>query len=287
MEIGVVYPQTEFGSDPVSIRDYAQLAESLGYRHILAYDHVLGANPERPGWHGPYTYMTMFQEPFVLFSFMAGITTRIEFATGIIILPQRQTALVAKQATTLDVLSGGRIRLGVGIGWNDVEYTSLGENFQNRGRRIVEQIQVLRALWAQPLVNFSGKWHTIPDAGINPLPVHRTIPVWMGGQAEPALRRMAQIADGWMTNYRTVQEAANALRIIDVALGEAGRHKTEFGLEWRISYASGNPDEWSRLFREWEQVGATHVSVNTMGCGFSTPQQHMDALQHFARESGL
>ncbi len=287
MQIGVVYPQTEFGGDAIANHDYAQLVENLGYHHILAYDHVLGANPDRPGWSGPYTYQTMFQEPFVLFSFMAGLTTRIEFVTGVIILPQRQTALVAKQAATLDVLSGGRFRLGVGIGWNEVEYTSMGENFKNRGRRIEEQIQVLRALWSHPLVKFSGKWHEIPDAGLNPLPLHRSIPVWMGGHAEPVLRRAAHVADGWMPNYRTVQEAEKALRILDEALEQAGRNKNEFGIEFRIAYSSGNPDEWSRLLREWERVGATHVSVNTMGCGFKTPQQHMEALRHFARELGL
>jgi probable F420-dependent oxidoreductase len=249
MEIGAVYPQTEFGSDPEAIREYVQMAESLRYSHILAYDHVLGANPDRPAWRGPYTYLTPFQEPFVLFGFMAGVTTKIHFATGVIILPQRQTALVAKQAATLDILSGGRFRLGVGIGWNDVEYTSLGENFKNRGKRIEEQIKVMKELWAEPLVKFKGKWHEIPDAGINPLPVCKSIPIWMGGQAEPVLRRAAQIADGWMTNFRTVSEASQALHILDESLAQAGRPKMQFGLEWRISYGVGKPDDWKQVFR--------------------------------------
>ncbi|MGD2077080.1 MAG: TIGR03619 family F420-dependent LLM class oxidoreductase, partial [Chloroflexota bacterium] len=157
MEVGVVFPQTEFGNDPAAIRDYAQLAEGLGYSHILAYDHVLGAQPDRqPKLEGPYTYEDPFHEPFVLFSFMAGLTRKIGLATGILILPQRQTALVAKQAAALDVLSNGRLRLGVGIGWNWVEYDALGQDFHRRGRRVEEQVTLLRQLWTQPLVNFEG-----------------------------------------------------------------------------------------------------------------------------------
>jgi probable F420-dependent oxidoreductase len=174
MKIGLVYPQIEFGSDPAAIRDYAQTAEGLGFSHVLAYDHVLGANPERPGgWNGPYTYQNTFIEPLVMFTYMAAFTRRIEFTTGIIILPQRQTALFAKQAATLDVLCGGRLRIGVGLGWNEVEYAALNENFHNRGRRIEEQVEVLRLLWTQPLVNFEGRWHHIQDAGLNPLPLQR------------------------------------------------------------------------------------------------------------------
>ena len=190
MKIGVVFPQTEFGSDPLAIRDYAQLAEGLGYTHILAYDHILGANPERPGgWQGPYTHRDTFQEPFVLFSYLAAHTQYIGFATGIIILPQRQTALVAKQAATLDVLSQGRLRLGVGLGWNAVEYQALNQEFHTRGRKIEEQIEVLRLLWTQPLVTYQGRWHSITDAGINPLPIQRPIPIVDGrksrGRAAP------------------------------------------------------------------------------------------------------
>ena len=169
MKIGVVFPQTEIGNDPAAIRDYAQTAEGLGFTHVLAYDHVLGANPDRPGgWSGPYTYLTPFHEVFVLFSYLAGLTQRLELVTGILILPQRQTALVAKQAASLDVLSGGRLRLGVGLGWNEVEYTALNEDFHNRGKRIEEQVALLRRLWTEPLVDFKGQWHTIPDAGHQP-----------------------------------------------------------------------------------------------------------------------
>ena len=194
MKMGVVFPQTEFPPDPIAIRDYAQTVEGLGFTHLLVYEHVLGANPERPGgWQGPYTHQHPFYEPFVLFSYLAALTQRLEFVTGILILPQRQTALVAKQAATLDVLCGGRLRLGIGIGWNAVEYTALGENFRNRGRRIEEQVALLRQLWTQPLVNFEGKWHQVPDAGLNPLPVQQPIPLWFGGQAEEVLRRTARL----------------------------------------------------------------------------------------------
>src|SRR5438477_2827682 len=176
MRIGVVFPQTEIGSDPSAIKDYAQTAEALGFRDILAYDHVIGANPaSRPGWRAPYSHLDMFHEPFVLFAYLAGLTKKVEFVTGIIILPQRQTVLVAKQAAALDVLSGGRLRLGVGLGWNAVEYQALGQDFHKRGKIIEEQVAVLRELWTEPLVNFAGQWHTIPDAGLNPLPIQSPI----------------------------------------------------------------------------------------------------------------
>ncbi len=288
MKIGAVFPQTEFGNDPVALRDYAQTLESLGYHHVLAYDHVLGANPNRPGgWSGPYTYQTPFHEPFVLFSFMAGVTTRLELATGIIILPQRQTALVAKQAATLDVLSGGRLRLGIGIGWNQVEYECLNENFHNRGRRVEEQVEVLRLLWTQPLVQFKGRWHSIPDAGINPLPIQQPIPIWFGGHAEAVMRRIARWGAGWMPNYRRAEEARPNLALLDQFLAEAGRSRAEVGLEPRVGYGDGNPDRWRRWMEEWQAVGATHMTVNTMGCGFTTPAEHMAALERFAREMGL
>jgi probable F420-dependent oxidoreductase len=284
MRIGVVFPQTEIGNDPAAIRDFAQTAEGLGYTHILAYDHVLGANPDRPGgFTGPYTFQTPFHEVFVLFSYLAGVTQRLELATGILILPQRQTALAAKQAASLDVLSGGRLRLGVGLGWNEVEYTSLNENFHNRGKRIEEQVVLMRRLWNEPLVDFKGKWHTIPDAGINPLPVQRTIPIWFGGQSEPVLRRMARLADGWMINYRSAEAAKPGLALLDRFLEEAGRSRREFGLEPRISYEAGDPGAWEESLRAWQAEGVTHLSFNTMGSGFKTPQEHIQAIRKFAQ----
>jgi probable F420-dependent oxidoreductase len=284
MQIGVVFPQTEIGNDPVAIRDYAQTAEGLGFSHILAYDHVLGANPQRlGGWTGPYTYLTPFHEVFVLFGYLAGLTRRIGLAAGVIILPQRQTALVAKQAASLDVLSGGRLRLGVGLGWNEVEYISLNEDFHNRGKRIEEQISLMRRLWTEPLVNFKGQWHTIPDAGLNPLPVQRPIPVWFGGSAEAALRRLARLGDGWIVLSRSAAEARPALAQLERFLEEAGRTRSQVGLEARISYDSGDPKTWETAVREWQAAGATHLSFNTMSIGLATPQEHIEAIKKFAQ----
>ena len=284
MKIGVVFPQTEFPPDPIVTRDYAQTVEELGFSHLLAYEHVLGANPERPGgWDGPYTHQHSFYEPFVLFSYLAPMTRRLEFVTGILILPQRQTALVAKQAATLDVLCGGRLRLGLGNGWNAVEYTALNENFRNRGRRIEEQVALLRRLWTEPLVTFEGQWHHIPDAGLNPLPVQRPIPLWFGGHAEEVLRRAARLGDGWMPGYRQVEQARPAMDLLYRSLEEHGRDPTSFGLEPRLNYNIGGPAEWKALLASWQAVGATHISVNTMGCGFTTPAAHLAALHKFAR----
>ncbi len=283
MRIGAVYPQTEFGNDPVAIRDYAQAVEAMGYTHVLAYDHVLGANPNRPGgWAGPYTHETPFQEPFVLFAYMAAVTTTLELATGIIILPQRQTALVAKQVATLDVLSGGRVRFGVGIGWNEVEYVALNEDFHTRGRRLDEQLEVLNLLWTKPLVNFQGKQHTILDAGLNPLPVQQPVPIWFGGHADAALRRCAKWGAGWLPNFRTVEQAAPALAALDQYLAANGRSRAGFGLEPRVAYGKGDEAAWRSVIEGWCGVGATHLTVNTMGAGFTKPDQHLAALRDFA-----
>lgn len=290
MKIGVVYPQTEYPADPLAIRDFAQTVEELGFSHILAYDHVLGANPDRPGgWKPafPYTYQSAFMSPLLLFSFMAAVTHKLGFITGILILPQRETALVAKQAASLDVLCQGRLRLGVGIGWNAVEYTALNQDFQTRGRRIEEQVTLLRDLWTQPLVKFSGNWHYIPDAGLNPMPVQQPIPVWFGGHAPAVLRRVARMGDGWIPNYRRVADAQASLDTLSRFLEEAGRSWQQVGLETRLVYGQGNPDTWRTIVAEWQQAGATHMSFNTMRAGFNQPQDHLSALQRFAEEIDL
>jgi probable F420-dependent oxidoreductase len=288
MRIGVIYPQFEYGSDPQAIRDYAQAAEGLGYTHIGADDHIIGPNPQRPGgWTGWVTYKTPFFEPFVLFSFMAGVTAKIEFETCVLLLPQRQTVLVAKQAAGLDSLSGGRLRLGIGLGWNVIEYISLGSDFHTRGQRVNEQVELLRRLWTQPLVKHESIWHNIPDAGISPLPTQRPIPIWIGGQSEAAIRRAARIGDGWMPLYRSAEDARPGLDLLDANLEEAGRSRAGFGLEARLPYGKGDPAEWSRKLEGWQAAGMTHLSLLTTECGFKTPGEHLAALERFAKEMGI
>ena len=215
------------------------------------------------------------------------ITRTIEFVTGILILPQRQTALVAKQASTLDVLCNGRLRLGVGLGWNEVEYEALGMDFHNRGRRIEEQVEVLRKLWQNPLVKYEGDWHTIDDAGLNPLPTQRIIPIWFGGHHENVLRRVAEIGDGWMPGYRNAADAKKSLQRITEFLEAAGRDWSEIGLEPRLNYADGKPDRWQKTMSEWEAIDATHISINTMRAGLNTAEEHIKAIQYFAETIGL
>jgi probable F420-dependent oxidoreductase len=282
MKLGVVFPQTEIGNDPTAIRDYAQAAESTGYNHLLVFDHVVGADPERYSpWRGPYTYKSAFHEPFVLFGYLAGQTTRLELVTGILISPQRQTALIAKQAAAVDVLSGGRLRLGVGVGWNAVEFEALGQDFHTRGRRMEEQVALLRALWTQPVVDFDGRWDRVRAAGINPLPVQRPIPIWMGGMSEPVLKRIARSADGWFPQFQPGDEARTILERLRGYIREAGREVSAVGIEGRLSAGQVPQERWGEAARAWRDLGATHLSFNTMGAGFTTPQQHIDAVRRF------
>jgi probable F420-dependent oxidoreductase len=283
MSIGVVFPQTEFPADPIAVRDYAQTVQALGYTHILAYDHVLGANPDRPGgWQGPYTHQDPFLEPLLLFSFMAAAAPRLEFLTGIIILPQRETALVAKQAAVLDVLCGGKLRLGVGIGWNPVEYHALNQDFHSRGRRIEEQISLMRSLWTQELVTFAGEFDQVQDAGLNPLPVQRPIPIWIGGYVDAVLRRIGRMGDGWLPHHRTPEAARADLDSIARYAEEAGRSPASIGLEPRLHFGGGDLKALAASAQNWQRAGATHLSINTMGSGFTTVQEHLQALRQAA-----
>ena len=288
MRIGVTFPQTEITADPTAVRDYAQAADALGYSHILAYDHVLGADiTNRPGWRGPYNHRTLFHEPLVLFGYLAGLTQRIEFVTGVIILPQRQTVLVAKQAAEVDVLSGGRLRLGIGIGWNELEYQALNENFADRGKRSEEQISVLRALFTQEAVTFHGRWHHIEAAGINPLPVQRPIPIWLGGGADATLRRIAGMGDGWFPQVAPDDEGRVAIERLHGYAREAGRDPSSIGIEARIQVAQGKPEDWLHSIEAWKAIGATHIAVNTMGAGLQSPQAHIDAIRRFSEQIPL
>ncbi len=281
MRIGAVFPQTEIGSDPGVVREYVTAVEEMGFDHLVIYDHVIGASVKnRPDWRGPYTSETLFHEPFVLFGYVAALTKRLELVTGVIILPQRQTVLVAKQAAEVDVLSGGRMRLGVGVGWNEVEYEALNEDFHTRGRRLEEQVEVLRALWTQPVVTYSGKWHTITEAGLNPLPAQRPIPIWFGGIADAAMKRIARIGDGWMPQMPPNERARELVEQLRVDVRAAGRAEDAVGIEARLGLGQIRDEAgWESFARGWRDLGATYLDLNTMGAGYTNVGQHLDALR--------
>ncbi|MEE6178281.1 LLM class F420-dependent oxidoreductase [Mycobacterium sp. 050134] len=247
MRIGVVFPQTELGGDPGVVRAYGQRVEELGFTHILAFDHVVGADPRvHQGWRGPYDIDTTFHEPFVMFGFLAAVTT-VELVTGVIILSQRQSALVAKQAAEVDLLTGGRFRLGIGLGWNAVEYEALGEDFSNRGRRSEEQVDLMRKLWTERSVTFNGRYQSVTGAGLAPLPIQRPIPVWIGAGSDRAYERAGRLADGWFPMMAPGPGLDHAREVVRSAA-----------------------------------AGSTHLSVNTMNAGLSNVDDHLAALEHFA-----
>lgn len=284
MKLGVSFPTTEIGTDPAVIRDFAQSVESLGYEYITAIDHVLqSGTAAADDWRGYYTRDNMFHEPMILFGFLAAATQRIEFATAILILPQRPTVLVAKQAAELDVLCGGRLRLGVAIGWNDIEYAALGQPFRNRARRMEEQVEVMRLLWTRELVTFEGEWHRIEDAGINPLPVQRPIPVWFGAFQEPAIRRAARMGDGWFVNPRVGpgDEAREQIEGFHDTARDAGRDPGALGIDATLHVGDAGPQEWAAQAEQWRTLGATHVTVRTMYAGLESPDDHLDVLRRF------
>jgi len=277
-KVGVIFPQTESGTDPGFIRDYAVAAEDLGYDFVVAYDHVLGFDATRTNpTPGAYTHETIFHEPFVLFAYMAAITKRIELTTGVIILPQRQTALVAKQAAELDVLSGGRLRLGVGTGWNLPEYVALGQDFHSRGRREAEQIALLRRLWTEPVVDFEGQWDRVDGAGINPLPT-RSIPIWMGGRQDVVLKRAARLADGWISTGVPDDAMRETLTRLTGWLGDNGRDPAGFGIQGNVRYGDGNLESVAAQSAAWTGLNASHVALNTMGAGLAAPRDHIEAI---------
>ncbi len=285
MRVGVVFPQLESGTDPGAIREYAQGVEQLGYRHLVAYDHVLGADRStRPDWKGVYDASSLFHEVFVLLSFIAAWTTRLEVAPSVVILPQRQTVLVAKQAASLDVLAGGRTRLGVGLGWNEVEYVGLNEDFATRAKRYSEQIRMLRMLFTNEVVDHTGRYHRIDRAGINPLPIQRPIPIWMGGSAEDAVKRIARIGDGWFTFAQPDGDGPERIARFREHLREAGRDPATFPIEGRVVFAKRTPDEWVQRARGMRDLGMTHLEVNTMGAGYATLADHLAALRRFRDE---
>lgn len=287
MRIGVVYPQTELGSDTGAVRAYALAVQELGFTHVLAYDHVLGADPAvHRGWNGPYDVHTTFREPFVLFGFLAAVTS-LELVTGIVILPQRQTALVAQQAAEVDLLTGGRFRLGVGLGWNAVEYEALGQDFSERGRRMSEQVPLLRRLWTEQTVTHEGRYDRVTGAGIAPLPVQRPIPVWVGASSPPAYRRAGRLADGWFPQVPPGPRLEEAMAEVGRAAAGAGRDPAALGMEGRITLGDGGVERLVDHAGRWRDAGATHVSVNTMGAGLGGVDGHVRALTAAAEALGV
>ncbi len=283
MKYGIVYPQNEIEHDPGWIRAFAQQSESLRYNHVLTYEHVLGVDSKNPkAVSGPYGIDDAFLSPLLLFSAMAAVTERLEFATGILVLPQRDAVLVAKQAATLDVLSGGRLRLGVGVGWNAAEFDALGFNFENRGRRVEEQVEVLRELWTHPVVNFSGDWHHLEHVGIRPLPVQRPIPVWFGGYADIVLQRIARMGDGWFPGFSDIEEGKPELERLRSYVDARGRRWQELGIEVRLRYGAGDLEQLGAQIEAWAQIGISHLSINTMRSGLNTAEEHMRAVERFA-----
>ncbi len=277
MRIGVVFPQTEIGGDVGAVRAYGQGAEELGFSHVLAYDHVLGADPvAHRGWSGPYDLHSTFHEPLVLFGYLAAITS-LELVTGIIILPQRQTALVAKQAAEVDLLSNGRLRLGVGLGWNPVEYEALGQDFTTRGRRCEEQVGLLRRLWTDQSVTHHGEYDRITAAGLAPLPVQRPIPVWFGARSPRAYRRVGRLGDGWFPQVPPGPGLDEARRMVEQGAWEAGRDPGGLGMEGRVAW-QGSQEKLAVALGRWRDAGATHASVNTMGAGLASVDEHLAAL---------
>src|SRR6266550_1772046 len=280
MQIGVTFPQTEIGADPGAMRDYAQAVEGLGYKHLVVFDHVLGADPSnRPGWRG-YTHRDMFHEPFVLFGYLAALT-QLEMVPAVIILPQRQTALVAKQAVEVNILTGGKLRFGIGVGWNPVEYEALGMNFNTRGSMIEEQVEVMRLLWSQDIVSYKGLFHTITEAGLNPLPMRHSIPIWMGGSADILLHRVARLGNGWFPQGQPDDQMRETVERLRRYVREAGRDPATVGIEARMNAREGDLDEWVRQTEGWRDLGATHISINTMGAGFKSLRDHINAIRRY------
>ena len=278
MRVGVVFPQTEIGADAGAVRAYAERVEELGFAHLLAYDHVVGADPNiHVGWNGPYDLYSTFHEPLVTFGYLAAVTTSLELVTGIVILPQRQAVLVAKQAAEVDLLSGGRLRLGVGLGWNAVEYEALGEDFSNRGRRCEEQVEVMRKLWTEQTVTYHGKYHQVTGAGLAPLPIQRPIPVWFGSSSPRACRRAGRLGDGWFPMVGPGPQLNAALRQVRETATEAGRNPADIAMEGRVSWR-GDLEEFVQGLRSWADAGASHVSINTMGAGLTSVDDHLAAL---------
>ena len=286
MKIGVVFPSTDIGNDTGLIREFAQTAEGLGYSHLLLPDHVLGAVHEgrQPPLDGPYTENTAFHEPLVLFAYLAGITTKIEFSSGIMILPQRQTVLLAKQAAELAILSGNRYRMAVGVGWNHVEYEALNETWHNRGKRVEEQVDLLRRLWTEHVLDYRGNWHRIDRGGILPRP-DKPIPIWFGGGSDVAYRRAARLGEGFIFMGVNMAQATELVQRMRGYAAAAGRDAAAFGFEGAVAVHASR-DKWIPQLDSWRKLGASHVVVRAMsryGKALEKPEDHIRMLEEYWR----
>ena len=290
MEIGVIFPQTEIEPDVVAIRDFAQAAQDMGYSYLFIADHVLGADAsayDHPLF-GMYNHESVVHESLTTMGYLAAVAPNLGLMSGILILPQRQTALVAKQAAEIDVLCGGRLRLGIGVGWNFVEYEALGMSFHDRGARSAEQIEVMRELWTKESVDFHGKWHDITHAGINPLPLQRPIPVWLGVGSpvapippDVALRRVARIADGWCPNFSPDESGYALQEKVHNYMAEYGRDPSELGLDGRMGTAGASPEDWGERVAAWREMGASHLSIENRRAGLNTADDHIEMMRRF------
>lgn len=287
MRIGAILPQAELGHDTGAIRAHATAVDQLGFDHLLAYDHVLGADRSVHPWEFmPYDVHTTFREPMVLFGYLAALTS-LELVTGVLILPQRQTALVAKQAAEVDLLTEGRFRLGVGVGWNPLEYEVLGKDFADRGRRMDEQVALLRHLWTEPTGSFAGDHESLVGGGIAPLPIQRPIPIWIGAGSPRGWRRAGRLADGWFPILPPDHRLDEALEHVAAGAAEVGRSMDDIGMEGRVNAAGRAVDEVVGRVERWRARGASHVTIDTMHGGFTTAAEHIAVLEGVAAALSL
>ena len=281
MEIGAVFPHNEIGTDPQAIKDYAQGAEELGVTHLLIYDHVLGADRDRPGgFEGPYDKDVAFHEPFTTFAFIAAVTKKLDMITTVMILPQRQTVLVAKQAAELAILSNNRFKLGIGVGWNAVEYTGLNENFKNRGKRQEEQVELMRLLWESEVLEYKGDYHHIDKASINPRP-SKSVPIWFGGGAPQLIERCAHLGDGWIPLMGPNEAARKTLAAIKEKRESKGLDWDNFGVQAQAQYAGGDAERWNKHAEKWRNLGASHLAIATHNAEPTNVEGHLGRIKEY------
>ena len=281
MEIGAVFPHNEIGTDPQAIKDYAQGVEELGVTHLLIYDHVLGADRDRPGgFEGPYDKDVAFHEPFTTFAFIAAVTKKLDMITTVMILPQRQTVLVAKQAAELAILSNNRFKLGIGVGWNTVEYTGLNENFKNRGKRQEEQVELMRLLWESEVLEYKGDYHHIDKASINPRP-SKSVPIWFGGGAPQLIERCADLGDGWIPLMGPNEAARKTLAAIKEKRESKGLYWYNFGVQAQAQYAGGDAERWNKHAEKWRNLGASHLAIATHNAEPTNVDGHLGRIKEY------